>query len=221
MNQDGDSSPAIALKGRNLNSLAFQRQAGEPPPTPSRPEGAVLFLAIAGFRPFRAGMGEGCPPGAKAPGYSNCAPSGRPTQSRQTCAGPPPGLLESVPTLAAPVRIDRAPCIQARRSQTSRQTAPAGIESAPRIRACRSRGPTPYNATAAGINRAPLLGQRPRHVTPELKEGLGHGIRHPRRGRGSGGCPMPGGEGRHREEQGEGRGEEDLREDRTKRRNES
>jgi len=41
-----------ALKGRNLNSLAFQRQAGIRPPF--RPEGAVLFSEGLGSAPFRA-----------------------------------------------------------------------------------------------------------------------------------------------------------------------
>jgi len=49
---------AVALKGRNLNSLAFQRQAGAPC-SQFRPEGAVLSLGIVGFRPFRAVEGGG------------------------------------------------------------------------------------------------------------------------------------------------------------------
>jgi len=52
-------------KGRHLNSLALQRQAGSPPP-PIRPEGAVpfhrpWFIGRVGFRPFRAGGIGGTP----------------------------------------------------------------------------------------------------------------------------------------------------------------
>jgi hypothetical protein len=56
-------SQPLALEGRNLNSLAFQRQVGIPRP-PTRPEGAVLFSvafrrATRWVPPLQGGVGLG------------------------------------------------------------------------------------------------------------------------------------------------------------------
>jgi len=124
-----------------------------------------------------------------------------------------PDLSESA--TAAPAGVDPAPRIQARRSQASRQATPAGIDRAPSLRAGRGRGSgvvRRHTATPIRIDRAPLLRQSPRHVAPELPQRFRHGMGDPDTSLGS--RPMPRGEGGHREQKGEGRGEEDLREDR-------
>jgi hypothetical protein len=133
--------PSLVLKGRDLNSLVLQRQAGSPR-LPIRPEGAVLFNdPEVGFRPFRADEDWGTlQPGAEAPGYSNCALSGRELSSLgwQPQERPPP--------------IPEAPQgrhLTAGASNRQRPAGPAGLV---------DLGVPPPGATPGWINSAPRAG---------------------------------------------------------------